>query len=87
MTSLQDGTSATFSQIAAMHSELLAVNTNGQLCQWRWSDLEPFTSYEGAIMLHPKASMLGLIGEKVIGISACNVRASVRAESGKVRVS
>ena len=25
-----------------MHSELVAVNVNGQLCQWKWSDPEPF---------------------------------------------
>lgn len=24
-----------------MHSELVAVNLAGQLCQWRWNDLEP----------------------------------------------
>ena len=32
-----------FSHIAAMHSELTAVNTNGQLCQWRWIDHEPYS--------------------------------------------
>ena len=38
----KENSSARFTHIAAMHSELMAVNTNGQLCQWKWSDPEPF---------------------------------------------
>jgi len=33
-----------FSHIAAMYSELVAINMAGQLCQWRWSDTEPFVT-------------------------------------------
>jgi E3 ubiquitin-protein ligase EDD1 len=40
---MQDGQMPRFTHIAAMHSELAAINTNGQLCQWRWSDPEPFS--------------------------------------------
>ena len=36
-------------------------------------------------VLHPKTAGLGLTGEKVLGLSACNIRASVFTESGKVR--
>jgi len=35
-----------FSHIAALHSELVAVSTTGQLYQWRWADKEPY--------LHPE---------------------------------
>ena len=31
-----------FNNIAALHSELIAVSTNGQLHQWKWSETEPF---------------------------------------------
>jgi len=40
----QDGQAPRFSHIAAMYSELLAVNMAGQLCQWRWFDPEPFVT-------------------------------------------
>ncbi len=43
---LQENSSARFTHIAAMHSELVAVNVNGQLCQWKWSDPEPFHNKE-----------------------------------------
>lgn len=35
-----------FAHIAALHSELVAVSTTGQLYQWRWADKEPY--------LHPE---------------------------------
>ncbi|KAK2167028.1 hypothetical protein LSH36_32g04006 [Paralvinella palmiformis] len=81
---LQDGNCARFSHIAAMHSELVAININGQLCQWKWFDPEPFSMNENPVILHPKASSLALAQEKIIGLVACSVRASVWAESGKV---
>lgn len=34
--------------------------------------------------LHPKTLPLGLAGEKILGLSGCNARASVWTESGKV---
>ena len=42
----QDGESPRFSNIGAMHSELVAVGTNGQLYSWKWSDPEPYRSAE-----------------------------------------
>jgi len=47
---LQDGQTPRFSHIAAMHSELVAVNLAGQLCQWRWSDPEPYSSEVSFVM-------------------------------------
>ena len=43
-----------------------------------------FVCFQGATILHPKTGPLSLIGEKVLGVTACNVRASVWTESGKV---
>jgi E3 ubiquitin-protein ligase EDD1 len=39
---------------------------------------------QGGILLHPKAAMLGLVAEKIVGLSACVTHASVWTESGKV---
>jgi len=50
LTSQQDGNCARFSHIAAMHSELVAININGQLCQWKWFDPEPFSMNEVTIL-------------------------------------
>jgi len=36
------------------------------------------------VVYHPKTQLLGLLGETVIGLAACTVRASVWTESGKV---
>lgn len=41
-----DGQEPRFTCIAALHSELVAINTAGQLCQWKWTEPEPFTSTE-----------------------------------------
>ncbi|XP_036356729.1 E3 ubiquitin-protein ligase UBR5 isoform X2 [Octopus sinensis] len=80
----KDGSFPKFSHIAAMHSELVAVSTNGCLYGWKWSDPEPYRSSENTSNHHPKAAALGLTGEKIVGLSACSVRASVFLESGKV---
>lgn len=42
----QDGQPMKFSQMAAMHSELVAINMSGQLCQWRWNDTDPYGNNE-----------------------------------------
>lgn len=31
-----------FTHIAALHSELVAISTQGQLHQWRWADAHPY---------------------------------------------
>ena len=34
-----------FVAIAALHSELVAVSTLGQLFQWKWNEMEPYDKY------------------------------------------
>ncbi|KAK3087035.1 hypothetical protein FSP39_000732 [Pinctada imbricata] len=80
----RDGVGTKFSHIAAMHSDLVAVGTNGQLYSWKWSDPEPFRNPDSTNLHHPKAVSLGLQNEKIVGISACSMRASVFTESDKV---
>lgn len=43
--------------------------------------------FQTATVLHPKATCLGLTGEKIVELSACHVRATVWTESGKVTTS
>lgn len=33
-----------FKTIGALYSEFIALSENGELHQWRWSDLEPYKS-------------------------------------------
>lgn len=73
-----------FTHIAALHSELVAVSTTGQLYQWRWADKDPYTHPELPNVHHPKAVSLGLVGERIVAISAAGVRCSVATESGRV---
>lgn len=75
-----------FTHIAAIHSELIAVSTTGQLFQWKWSESEPYRCQiaENSIVYHPKTIPLGLLNEKVIAISASCIRVSVLTESQKV---
>ncbi|XP_060590431.1 E3 ubiquitin-protein ligase UBR5-like [Ruditapes philippinarum] len=80
----KDGNCPRFSHIAAMHSELVAVGTNGQLYSWKWHDFEPYRHPENPNIHHPKTIALCLQHEKIQGISACGVRASVCTESDKV---
>jgi len=47
-----------------------------------YAQLQP----SGTLIHHPKSHLLGLIGEKIVGISACGVRASLWTESGKVNI-
>lgn len=39
-----------FTQIATLHSELIALSSTGQIYQWRWNDPEPYR--------HPDVSRL-----------------------------
>ncbi|XP_065677761.1 E3 ubiquitin-protein ligase UBR5 isoform X1 [Hydra vulgaris] len=73
-----------FSQIASLHSELLAVTENGFLHRWRWADPEsPVTEITGHV--HPRAADMNLTdNEKIVKISSCNVRISILTESGKI---
>ncbi|KAH3897177.1 hypothetical protein DPMN_021362, partial [Dreissena polymorpha] len=80
----KDGHCPRFSHIAAMHTELVAIGTGGQLFSWRWQDYEPFKHHENPNIHHPKTIALGLQHEKIVGLSACPVRASVFTESDRV---
>lgn len=35
-----------FIQIAAIHSELIALSAGGQLYQWKWEDAEPYKTLD-----------------------------------------
>ena len=72
-----------FSHIAALHSELIAVGLDGKLHQWKWSDPHPMKSAPGQHS-HSRAADLKLKDEKIVALDACNIRASVLTESGKV---
>ncbi|XP_033640318.1 E3 ubiquitin-protein ligase UBR5-like isoform X2 [Asterias rubens] len=78
------GDGCRFTHISAMYSELLAVGVNGQLYQWKWNDPEPYRKPENLNMQHPKAATLGLLGEKVVQITACYEKAVLVTESGKI---
>ena len=67
-----------FKHIAALHSELLAVDSDGKLHGWAWSSRTPSTRP------HPIEAELKLTDEKIRLIGAKLTRASVVTESGKV---
>ena len=82
----QDGNLPKFVQIASLHSELVAISSEGKLYQWRWKDITPYSgdpALSGSAH-HPRSRVLGLMEEKVVAVSACSVRASVLTASGKV---
>uniref|UniRef100_A0A1B6DHC7 HECT-type E3 ubiquitin transferase n=1 Tax=Clastoptera arizonana TaxID=38151 RepID=A0A1B6DHC7_9HEMI len=72
-----------FINIAALHSELIALSSTGQLYQWKWNESEPYRNTERDIH-HPRTVALGLIAERVVLLSATAIRCSVATESGKV---
>uniref|UniRef100_A0A8D8R3Z7 E3 ubiquitin-protein ligase hyd n=1 Tax=Cacopsylla melanoneura TaxID=428564 RepID=A0A8D8R3Z7_9HEMI len=72
-----------FVNIASLHSELVALSTNGQLYQWKWNEPEPYRSPDGQVH-HPKTIPMGLLHERVVHLSGSGVRCSVSTESNKV---
>lgn len=62
-----------FVKIAALSTELVAVSDKGILYQWRWSDMTP-CRHDNPNGNHPRSAGLGLTNEKVVKISASNVR-------------
>ena len=62
-----------FVSIAALNNELVAVSDRGHLYQWRWSDITPLR-HDNPSGNHPRSSGLGLTSERVVKISASNVR-------------
>ncbi|RWS09512.1 E3 ubiquitin-protein ligase UBR5-like isoform X2 [Dinothrombium tinctorium] len=75
-----------FIQIIGLYSELVAITNTGQLCQWKWSDSEPYRCQisDGIVLYHPKTLSLGLLNEKVSMIAGTCVRASAVTESTKI---
>ncbi|MPC22949.1 E3 ubiquitin-protein ligase hyd [Portunus trituberculatus] len=60
-----------FSHIAALHSELVAVSTTGQLYQWRWADKDPY--------VHPE-----LQNERILSLHTCQLYTCAWCESGSL---
>ncbi|KAK6633415.1 hypothetical protein RUM44_004018 [Polyplax serrata] len=73
-----------FTMIAALHSELIAISSTGQLYQWKWCDPEPYRHPDNLYIRHPKTVQLGLLYEKIVMVSATTIRASAVTESNKV---
>ena len=75
-----------FTQMVGLYSELVAISSNGQLFQWKWNDLEPYSCQisEGVTIYHPKVLSLCLMNEKITHLAGVCIRASVVTESNKV---
>lgn len=73
-----------FTHIAALHSELIAVSSKGELHQWRWADTEPYRHHENPNIYHPKTLILNLVYEKIVHISATAIRCSVATEQNRI---
>ena len=73
-----------FTHIACLYSELIAINTNGQLCQWNWQDDNPYQDSDNPQLKHPKTIVLQLLNEKLINLSASIIRASVLTETNRI---
>ncbi|OXB57783.1 hypothetical protein ASZ78_011733 [Callipepla squamata] len=78
----KDGTK--FISIGALYSELVAVNSKGELYQWKWSESEPYRNAQNPSLHHPRAMFLGLTNEKIVLLSANSIRATVATENNKV---
>jgi len=75
-----------FVQMIGLYSELVAISSTGQLCQWKWADLEPYNCQisEGVTIYHPKVLSLNLINERITHLAGSCIRASVVSDSNKV---
>ncbi|CAJ0945378.1 unnamed protein product [Ranitomeya imitator] len=78
----KDGTK--FIAIGALYSELVAVSSKGELCQWKWLESEPYRNPQNPLLHHPRIAFLGLTSEKIVLLSANSIRATVATESNKV---
>jgi len=79
-----DNTYLHFTHIACLYSELIAINQNGQLCQWNWHDDYPYQDLDNLQIKHPKTLILKLFNEKIINLSANLIRASVLTETNRL---
>jgi hypothetical protein len=73
-----------FTHIAGLYSELIAINTNGQLCQWNWQDDYPYQDLDNPQIKHPKCLILQILNEKIIHLSANIIRASILTETNRL---
>jgi E3 ubiquitin-protein ligase EDD1 len=75
-----------FVKMASMHSELVCLDNEGNLHQWKWNEPAPFPALNerGTKITHPKTKSLGLFNEYIVKLSACSSRATVATRSGKV---
>ncbi|CAI8024034.1 E3 ubiquitin-protein ligase UBR5 [Geodia barretti] len=70
------GAAPPFTHITSLHSELVAVDTEGALWRWAWKS--------AILESHPLVSELGLVGESVRLLSGKQLRVSVVTDSGKL---
>lgn len=73
-----------FSHMGAMYSELVAVDHEGQLHQWKWKEAKPYKCSESANVYHPKTIFLGLQGETICQLSCCYEKTILLMDSGKI---
>ena len=73
-----------FTHLAALHSELVAINVHGQLCQWNWHDDYPYQDPDNIHIKHPKTVALQLFNEKITHLSAHLIRASVLTDTNRL---
>ncbi|RNA11579.1 E3 ubiquitin- ligase UBR5 [Brachionus plicatilis] len=80
------GDTPQFVRIASLYSELVAVCKEGKLHQWKWSSDIPYSveSEDKKIVYHPKSGPLGLVNERIVGLSSSLIRGCCWTESGKV---
>jgi hypothetical protein len=73
-----------FTHIACLYSELIAINTAGQLCQWNWQDDYPYQDLDNPQIKHPKTLLLQLFNEKIIDLSANIIRATILTDTNRL---
>ena len=83
---LQKNLMPKFVKISPMHSELVCLDNDGNLYQWKWNEIVPYYSFNesGMKITHPKTKSLGLMNENIVKLSACSSRATVSTRTGKV---
>jgi len=78
-----DGNRIKFKAIASMYSELVGIKLGcGSLCQWKWSEVEPYRDENNKNIFHPLAKNLRLVGKHICMVDASSVRASVVTSDG-----
>ena len=73
-----------FTHIACLHSELIAINIHGQLCQWNWHEESPYQDQDNAQIKHPKTMSLQLFNERIVQLSGNLIRASVLTDNNRL---